>query len=346
MAVFDAAEFDDHEQVLFINDKAAGLRAIVAVHSTGLGPALGGCRVWPYENEVAALRDVLRLSRGMTYKAAMAKVALGGGKSVVIADSRRDKTPELMQAMGRWIDSLGGRYITGEDIGTNPRDMAEIRKQTKYVSCLEQRDGGYGDPAPMTALGVFQAITAGAEKALGTASLSGVPVAVQGIGNVGYNLCSLLHDAGARVTVCDIDERNLERACSDFGVSTVAPDAIFDVDAAIFAPCAMGAVLNDDTIPKLRAKVVAGAANNQLAEQRHGEDLAARGICYLPDYVANGGGLMSCAAEWCRHDAGQVEAKVRGILDTCREILAFAADNGLATHAAADRLAEQRFKAK
>lgn len=343
MAIFASEDFDQHEQVLFVNDRSVGLRAIIAVHNTNLGPALGGCRMWPYETEALAIRDVLRLSRGMTYKAAMVQVDLGGGKSVIIGDSHKDKSPELLHAMGRWIDSLGGRYITGEDIGTNPFDMAEIRKETKCVSCLRKEDGGYGDPAPMTALGVFQAMTAGVEKAFGTTSLKGMRVAVQGVGNVGHRLCGLLAAEGAELTVCDVFAENLERAVSAHGAKSVEPDRIFDVEADVFAPCAMGAVLNDDTIPRLAVKVVAGAANNQLEDDRHGGMLADRGIVYLPDYVANGGGLISCAAEWYRHDPAEVEANVRKIMDTCREILAYADEHGLPNHQASDRIAEQRF---
>ena len=345
MAIFDSAEFDEHEQALFVNDRSVGLRAIIAIHNTNLGPALGGCRMWPYDSEADAIRDVLRLSRGMTYKAAMVNVELGGGKSVIIADAHKDKSPELLHAMGRWIDSLGGRYITGEDIGTNPFDMAEIKKETKCVSCLREEDGGYGDPAPMTALGVLQAISAGVEKSFDTTSLDGMRVAVQGVGNVGHRLCGLLTDAGAKVTVCDVFEENLERTVKAFGTSTVAPDDIFGVEADVFAPCAMGAVLNDGTIPQLKAKVVAGAANNQLAEDRHGQLLADNGIVYLPDYVANGGGLISCAAEWYRHGKEQVEDNVRKIRETCVEILAYADQHGLPSHTASDRIAEQRFGA-
>ena len=343
MAVFEAPEFDEHQEVHFINDRSAGLRAIIAIHNTNLGPALGGCRMWPYATDAEAIRDVLRLSRGMTYKAAMAGVALGGGKSVIIADSHKDKRPELLHAMGRWIDSLGGRYITGEDIGTNPFDMAEIRKETKCVSCLRKEDGGYGDPAPMTALGVFQAITAGAERALGGASLSGIRIAVQGAGNVGTNLCRLLKEAGAEITVSDVFEANLKNAVEEFGASAVAPDDIYAADVDILAPCAMGAVLNDETIPQLKAKVVAGAANNQLAEDRHGRALADRGIVYLPDYVANGGGLISCDAEWYGYDPDKVVEKVRGIHTTCVEILEYADTHAIPSHEAADRIAEQRF---
>ena len=343
MAFFESPDFDEHEEIHFINDRTFGLKAIIAIHNTNLGPALGGCRMWPYQTEQDAVTDVLRLSRGMTYKAAMAGVALGGGKSVIIADSHKDKRPELLHAMGRWIDRLGGRYITGEDIGTNPFDMAEIRKETRCVSCLRKEDGGYGDPAPMTALGVMQAISAGVGKAFDSSSLDGLHVAVQGVGNVGTNLCRLLKEAGARITVCDVFDGNLRNAVEAFGAETVEPDDIYRVEAEVFAPCAMGAVLNDDTIPRLNAKVVAGAANNQLAQDRHGRALADRGIVYLPDYVANGGGLISCDAEWYGHDPDRVVEKVRKIYDTCVEIIEYAAANGVPNHEASDRIAEERF---
>ncbi|MDP6812136.1 MAG: Glu/Leu/Phe/Val dehydrogenase dimerization domain-containing protein [Alphaproteobacteria bacterium] len=344
MSVFEAPDYDGHEQVVFVNEPAAGLRAIIAIHNTNQGPALGGCRMWPYASEAEAVRDVLRLARGMTYKAAMAKVKLGGGKSVIIADPYTQKTPELLHAMGRWIDGLNERYITGEDIGTNPMDMAEIKRETRCVSCLREEDGGYGDPAPMTALGVLQAIGAGVERAFGKTDLNGVHVALQGVGNVGFNLCRLLSEAGARLTVGDVLADNAERAVAAFGAEAVEADAIYDVEAEVFAPCAMGSVLNDDTVGRLKAKVVAGAANNQLAEDRHGDALAERGIVYLPDYVANGGGLICCEAEWYRLDRDAVTDKVKGIRRTCVEILEAAADQGVATNVASDRLAEQRFR--
>lgn len=342
MSVFDAQDFDGHEQVLFVNEPAHGLKAIIAIHNTSFGPSLGGCRMWPYENEAAAIRDVLRLSRGMTYKAVLANVRLGGGKSVIIGNSHTQKTAALMRAMGRWIDSLGGRYIVGEDIGTNPADMREIHCSTRYVSCMAPEDGGYGDPAPFTALGAFSAIRSGVAHRFKASALTGLRVAVQGVGNVGSRLCGLLHEAGAELTITDVHEPAARQVAERYGCRHVAPDAIFGVDVDVFAPCAMGSVLNDHTIPLLRAKVVAGAANNQLAEERHGRLLADRGVLYLPDYVANGGGLMSCAAEWYREDATQVESRVLGIYDTCNEILERATRSGLSTNEAADQIARER----
>jgi leucine dehydrogenase len=343
MSVFDAPEYDGHEEVLFFNDRASGLRAIVAIHNTRLGPALGGCRMWPYENEAAAIRDVLRLSRGMTYKAAVLDCGLGGGKSVIIGDSRTDKSVELLRAMGRAIDTLQGRYVVGEDIGTNPDDMREMRTATPCVSCLRKEDGGYGDPAPMTALGVFSAMRAGVQEVFGSDALEGIHVAVQGVGNVGFNLCKQLAEAGAELTVCDIYPQQLERIADEVPVSIVEPDRIFDVPAEVFAPCAMGGVINDDTIDRLKVKVVVGAANNQLDHDRHGAWLADRDIVYLPDYVANGGGLVSCSAEWHGRGAEGVADDVRGIYDTCREILDVAKGRGITTNQAADQIAEKRF---
>ncbi len=346
MSVFEAPEFDQHEQVLFVNEPDIGLRAIIAIHNTNLGPALGGCRMWPYVSESEAIRDVLRLSRGMTYKAAVLDCGLGGGKSVIIGNPHTEKTPELFHAMGRAIDSLNQRYIVGEDIGTNPLDMREIRNATRCVSCLLEEDGGYGDPATMTALGVFSAMRAGVEYALGSKDLDGLHVAVQGVGNVGINLCHLLDEAGAKLTVCDVHDVNLQAAADEFEARVVSPESIYQADADVFAPCAMGAILNDETIPQLRVKVVAGAANNQLDREEHSQVLVDRGIVYLPDYVSNGGGLISCAADWYGKDIEEVPANVRRIYDTCRNILERADSMGVTSSAAADRIAEERFKSK
>lgn len=344
MSVFEAPEYDGHEQVLFVDEPSAGLRAIIAVHSTRLGPALGGCRMWPYQSEAHAIRDVLRLSQGMTYKSAILDCGLGGGKSVIIGDPYKEKTPQLFQAMGRWIDRLDGQYIVGEDIGTNPRDMKEMLSETRCVSCLLEEDGGYGDPAPMTALGVFSAMQAGLEHTRGSADLDGIRVSVQGAGNVGRHLCRLLHDAGSVLVVSDVHEANLNLVTDQFDVEVVDAESIYEAEVDVFAPCAMGAILNDSTIPKLKASVVAGAANNQLDTAAHGRQLAERGIAYLPDYVANGGGLISCAAEWYGKDIEQVPKDVRRIFDTCRDILQGAEEAGSTTSESANRIAEERFR--
>ncbi len=345
MDVFSDSSFDHHEQLSFFADRETGLRAIVAIHDRTLGPALGGCRMWPYEDEAHALRDVLRLSRGMTFKAALAGVALGGGKSVIIGDAKTAKTPKLMHAMGRAIDALGGQYITGEDVGTNPDDMREIRTQTRFVTCLRKEDGGPGDPAPLTALGVFSAIRAGLRFTSGTDDLNGVHVAVQGVGNVGYRLCALLRNAGASLTVCDAHAPAAQRVAADFGAQVVAQDAIYDVNAMVFSPCALGGVLGEATIARLKARVVGGAANNQLVDDASGRALLARGITYLPDYVANGGGLIGCDAEWYGHGEDKVLERVRGIFDTCTEILERARSDRVATNEAADAIGRARLAA-
>lgn len=339
MSVFAAPDFDGHEQVSWFHDKDTGLRAIIAVHDLTLGPALGGCRMYPYTSEEAALADVLRLSRGMTYKAAIAGVPLGGAKSVIIGDPHTGKTPAMMQAMGRAIERMGGRYIAGEDIGTNPADMVRFRSETRYVSCIDVADGGYGDPAPMTALGVFQSIRAATRHRWGDASLQGRTVAIQGVGNVGHALAGLIAKAGGRLIVADTHQPNVDRAVADFGASAVDAREILFATADILAPCAVGAILNDATIPLLRAGVVAGAANNQLAEARHGEALKAAGITYVPDYVANGGGLVSCAAEWYGTDRSRIEPDVLKIEDIVAHILAEADAAGAATSEAADHMA-------
>ena len=345
MSVFAAPDFDGHRQVSWFHDADTGLRAIIAVHDLTLGPALGGCRMYAYANEAAALADVLRLSRGMTYKAAIAGVRLGGAKSVIIGDPHRDKTPALMHAMGRAIEQMGGRYIAGADIGTNTADMMHLRRETRYVSCIDVADGGYGDPAPMTALGAFQSIRAAARHRWGSDALDGRTVAIQGVGNVGHALAALVARAGGRLIVSDTYQPNAERAVADFGATVIDPQAILSAEADILAPCAVGAVLNDASIPRLRAGVIAGAANNQLAEARHGEMLRGAGIVYVPDYVANGGGLVSCAAEWYGTDRTQVEPDVLRIEETVAHILADADAAGITTNVAADRLAQARLRA-
>jgi leucine dehydrogenase len=345
MAIFESREFEGHEEVVFTCDSCTGMRAIIAIHSTKLGPALGGCRMFRYACEADAVKDVLRLSRGMTYKAAAAGVALGGGKSVIIGDPREEKSRELLLAMGRAIERLNGRYIVGEDIGTNPEDMSVIREQTKSVSCLAESDSGYGDPAPLTALGVLQAIQAALVVVGGSDRLKNLTVAVQGVGNVGLNLCSLLAAEGAKLVVCDAYAENAARA-DLLGARIVSCDEIYAVDADVFAPCAIGATLNDETIIQLKAKIVAGAANNQLAEERHAELLKARGILYIPDYVANAGGLVSCAAEWYRSPRSAIRRDVLRIRETCSDIIRRSRESDQTTLMVADAFAESRLGLK
>lgn len=340
MPLFSHADYDDHERVVYGCDKTAGLKAIIAIHNTNLGPALGGCRMWPYGNDDEALTDVLRLSRGMTYKAAMAGLRLGGGKSVIIGDPKTDKTKELLLAFGRFVDQLNGRYITAEDVGTTVADMDTIRSMTLHVSGVT---GGAGNPSPSTAHGVFIGIEAAVRFALGKDDVKGVTVAIQGLGSVGYGLCRYLHGAGAKLVVTDINQDAVKRAVDEFGATAVGLDEIYGAKADVFAPCALGATINDKTIPKLRARIVAGAANNQLAAPHHGAKLRERGILYAPDYVINAGGLIDVARFKVDMDIEQARAKLRQIDDTLTEIFTRADKEDLPTSEVADRIAEERF---
>ena len=343
MAVFSMRDFAAHEQVVFCHDANAGLSAIIAIHSTKAGPALGGCRMWPYASEEAALADVLRLSRGMTYKAAMAGLGFGGGKSVIIGDPRRDKSERLFLALARSVERLGGRYIVAEDAGTSVADMEIVRRGTRYVAGIAE--GGSGDPSPATAWGVLHGLRAAVRRRLGADSLGGLTVAVQGLGHVGWILCEHLAREGARLVVSDIDEARVRRAALEFHADAVAPAAIFDVPADAFAPCALGAVLNDETVRRLAAPVVAGSANNPLARPEHGRALAGRGILYAPDYVINAGGIINIAHEGPNYDRERAMAHVTKIHDTLAELFAYAEAERLPTSEAADRLAEARLNA-
>jgi leucine dehydrogenase len=344
MTVFSGRDFEGHEQVVFAADPETGLKAIIAIHDTQRGPALGGCRMWRYRDEGEAVRDVLRLSRGMTYKNALADLPFGGGKSVIIGDARADKSPALMAAMGRAVERLGGRYIIAEDVGTSVEDMAVVRAATQHVAGLAA--GGSGDPSPATAWGVFHGIRAAVGHKLGRNGLDGLKVAVQGLGHVGQHLCRHLAEEGAELVVTDIRPEITASVARRFGARAVAPADIFDVEADVFAPCALGAVIDDATLPRLRVAVVAGSANNQLAEDRHGERLAERGILYAPDYVINAGGVINISHE---RDAGGYDrdrafAHVARIGDTLATIFARAERDGVPTNLAADRLAEERFR--
>jgi leucine dehydrogenase len=334
----------EYEQIVFCHDPPSGLRAIVAIHSTALGPALGGTRFFPFRSEDEALRDVLRLARGMTYKAAAAGLDLGGGKAVIIGDPRRDKSEELLRAYGRFIESLGGRYITAEDVGTFREDMDVLRRETRWVTGVSKRLGGSGDPSPVTASGVFHGLRACAEEALRTSSLEGVRVVVQGTGKVGFHLVKHLVEAGAVVTVADVDVDAVARAVSEFGVDTVEPDKAHAQECDILAPCALGAVIRDDTLPELKCAVVAGAANNQLERPEHGDALAELGILYAPDFVINAGGLINVAEELIGYDRERAMKKVEGIYRTLRETFRRAQLDGVTPAAAANRLAEERIE--
>lgn len=334
----------EYEEIVFFHDAHSGLRAIVAIHSTALGPALGGTRYYPFASEEEALRDVLRLARGMTYKAAAAGLDLGGGKAVIIGDPARDKSEELLRVYGRFIESLGGRYITAEDVGTSREDMDVLRRETRWVTGVSKRLGGSGDPSPVTGYGVFQGLRACAEEALRTPSLAGVRVVVQGAGKVGYSLVQHLVEAGAVVSVADVDVDAVGRAVNEFGVDTVEPAKAHAVECEIFAPCALGAVIRDDTLPDLKCKVVAGAANNQLERPEHGDALHELGILYAPDFVINSGGLMNVAEELIGYDRERAMRKVEGIYRTLREVFRRSRTEGITPARAADRLAEERIQ--
>ena len=334
-----------HEQVSFFVDKESGLKAIVGIHSTTLGPSLGGCRMWNYSSESEALRDVLRLSRGMTYKAAVAGLKLGGGKAVIIGDARKDKSEALLKAFGRSVEMLAGRYYTAEDVGMSVKDMDVIRTQTRFA-VGGSNEGGSGDPSIMTAYGVFQGMKAAVKHAGLGEDLEGLTVAVQGLGNVGHHLCSHLSAAGAKLIVADIHAPNVESIVEQFGAKAVSPEEIISVEADVFAPCALGAVLNARSVPTIKARVVAGAANNQLETEEDGFELQRRGIVYAPDYAINGGGLINVAAELEGYNKELVLSKVSNIKSTIASILELATSENIPPHVAADRMAEQRLAAK
>ncbi len=344
MAVFDLPDFDQHERVAFFQDKASGLKAVIAVHNSNLGPALGGCRVWKYATDTEAATDVLRLSKGMTYKAAMAGLALGGGKSVIIADAKTEKTADMMRAMGRAVDSLGGRYIIAEDVGSTVADMDLIRDETPHVSGVT---GGAGDPSPSTAHGVAVGIGAAVKHKLGRDSVKGLKIAVQGVGNVGHHLCDWLHKDGAELFVTDINEDAIRRCETEFGATRFDSDpaAFWAMDVDVLAPCALGAGVNDATVPVITAPVVAGAANNVLAEERHGEALRQKGVLYAPDYVINAGGLIDVARFKLDMDLEAAKKKLLAIHGTLTAIFERSDAEGQPTSEVADAMAEERFLA-
>lgn len=345
MQVFEKLDEFRYEQLVFCHDKATGLRAIIAIHDTTLGPALGGCRMYPYETEDEAIVDALRLARGMTYKATASGLNLGGGKSVIMGDPTRDKSEALFRSLGRYIETLGGRYIVAEDVGISTGDMNYVQVETSYVVGVDITYGGSGDPSPFTALGVLQGMRACVEDVFGTRSLTNRTVAVQGLGHVGYHLCRLLHGEGATLMVTDIDGAAVERVVREFGAKAVEPDEILTLPCDVFAPCALGAVLNDDTIPNLRCRIVAGSANNVLLDARHGVALAERGILYAPDYVINAGGLINVADELEGYNERRATKRVMRIEDRIRRIIAVSKRDGVPTNVAADTLALERISA-
>jgi leucine dehydrogenase len=339
MELFDTLAEMGHEEVVVASDPSCGYRGIIAVHSTALGPALGGTRFWQYESDEAAITDALRLSRGMTYKNAVAGLDLGGGKSVIIGDNRTTNREAIFRAHGRFVESLGGRYITAEDVGTGTADMDFVHMETEHVAGLKEKSG---DPSPVTAHGVFRAIQASAKNRWGTDDLHGKVVAIQGCGNVGRNLARELHEAGAQLIVSDIDPARAERVKKETGATVVQGDEIYSVKADIFAPCALGAIVNDETLPKFKFEVIAGGANNQLLEERHGDMLEEMGMQYAPDYVANAGGVINVFGEVAGWDSERALRKADDIYDTVLQVFEIAKAEGIHSYEAADRLAERR----
>jgi len=343
MEIFDLRAFDGHELIVFGHDAATSLRAIIAIHSTALGPAAGGCRMWPYATTAAAVCDVLRLSRGMSYKNALAGVPFGGGKAVIIGESRLAKTPQLFEAFGRFVDSLGGRYVTAEDVGTTIADMASVARATRHVAGLGRAPGeAGGDPGPKTALGVYLGIKAAVRFRLGRQDLQGLTVAAQGVGGVGYHLCGLLAGAGAQLRVADVRAAAVQRVCEEFGARAVPVEEVLAEEVDVLAPCALGAVLTAQSIPRLRARIIAGAANNQLAQGQDGQALQAAGILYAPDYVINAGGIISVSREL--HGGGteeQVIADIQGIPARLTEVFERARRENRPTNAVADQMARE-----
>ncbi|MDV7338547.1 Glu/Leu/Phe/Val dehydrogenase [Terasakiella sp. A23] len=341
MSVFEAADFDNHENVVFGFDEETGLKCIIGIHNTNRGPALGGSRFWNYATEQEAITDVLRLSKGMTYKAAITGLDLGGGKSVIIGDPKKIKTPDLMRAFGRVIERLNGAYITAEDVGTTVQDMDYIRESTAHV---RGKSTGTGNPSPVTAYGTFMGLKAAVKHKLKTDDLTDLRVMVQGVGNVGYYLCKDLHEAGAKLVVTDINADAIKRVVDEFGATAVGLDDVYGQDVDIYAPCALGATINDQTLDQLKVSIVAGAANNQLAKDHHGQAIKDKGILYAPDYVINAGGLINVFSETDDYDPAVVKAQVEKIYDTLLEIFARADAENKPTSIVADIMAEERFQ--
>ncbi|MGE5674644.1 MAG: Glu/Leu/Phe/Val dehydrogenase dimerization domain-containing protein [Mycobacterium leprae] len=342
MGIFERMQKDGHEQVIFNYDKATGLKTIIAIHDTTLGPALGGCRMWPYETEEQALEDALRLSRGMTYKSAASGNNHGGGKAVIWGNPRTDKSEELFRAFGRFVQGLNGRFITGTDVGTEKTDFVWSAMESPYLVALPEEYGGSGDSSIITAFGAYKGIKAAAAHVWGDESLKGRKIAIQGVGKVGYHLVEHLVEEGAIITICDVVPENVKRVQERFQVNVVAPEAIYDVDCDIFSPNALGAIINDETMNRLHCRIVAGAANNQLKETRHGDELHRRGVLYAPDYVINAGGLIQVADELMGYNKERAFRKTAAIYDLLRQIFAISQAEGIPTYQAADRLAERR----
>lgn len=343
--IFDSMSLGQHEQIVFCNDDSVGLRAIIAIHSTVLGPALGGTRMWPYESEAEALRDVLRLSRGMTYKAAVSGLNLGGGKAVIIGDPKKVKSEALFRSFGRFVHSLGGRYITAEDVGINTNDMEYVRMETKYVTGLVRALGGSGDPSPVTAFGVFHGMKACVEEKYGNDSLKGLKVTIQGLGQVGEALVELLAEEGAELLITDMDPEKTERIAKKYSAKAIGKDEVFKHEGDIFAPCALGGIINDNSLEKFGYKIIAGSANNQLEnEVIHGEKLKEMNILYAPDYVINAGGLINVWNELQGYNEAKALKEVRGIYNNLKTVFKTAKEEDISTNVASNRVAEKRIK--
>jgi len=333
-----------YERVVRCEDPASGLKAMIAVHNTVLGPALGGLRMWPYRSWDEANFDVLRLAKGMTYKSAVADTGLGGGKSVILGNPKTDKSEALFRAMGRFIESLGGTYITAEDVGTTVEDMVAVRKETRWVTGLPRNLGSSGDPSPWTALGVFRGQKACLEEVFGNGDFAGRTVAIQGLGHVGVFLAEHLHAAGARLVVCDVAPERVKEAATRFGAQVTSPDAIYDVPCDVFAPCALGAILHDETLRRLRTKIIAGAANNVLLREEHGDRLREMGVLYAPDYVINGGGIINVSIEIepGGYDEARSRRKVENIYEALKTVFRMSRERNISTNRASNLLAEER----
>ena len=332
-----------HEQIVFCQDEETGLKAIIAIHSTALGPALGGTRMWKYNNELEALNDVLRLSRGMTFKASISGLNLGGGKAVIFGDAKTEKTDALMRRFGKFVETLGGNYITAEDVGMSTHDMEMVREETRHVTGIPESMGGSGDPSPVTAYGVYMGMKASAMYKWGSDDLKGKKIVVQGIGNVGMNLVKHLTEEGAIVTINDISKERLEMVAAKYGATIVEGDAVYDVDMDIYAPCALGASVNDDTLSRLNCEIIAGAANNQLADEvKHGQMVMDKGIIYAPDFLINAGGLINVYSELQGYNREEALAKTKEIYNTTLEILKKSELEGITSHEAARQIAQVR----
>lgn len=345
MLTFELIEkHGEHEEVIFCHNKEVGLKAIIAIHNTALGPALGGTRMWNYKNEEEALVDVLRLSKGMTYKASAAGLNLGGGKAVIIGDPKKQKTEALFRAFGAYVNSLNGKYITAEDVGTTVNDMEYIFMETPYVTGIPKAFGGSGDPSPYTAHGVYMGIKAAVKKQLGLDQLKNLRIAVQGLGNVGFHLVEFLHKDGVQLIVADIDQEKVKMVVNKFNAVAADPNEIVTTECEVLAPCALGAVINDNTVGKLKCKIVAGGANNQLAESHHGDALKELNILYAPDYVINAGGLMNVFVELEGYSSDRAFEKTTQVYDNLLQVFAIAEEEGVPNHIAANRLAEKRIE--